>query len=143
MFSSYIHPLQVTQLTIYCFYIHITLSLIFIQISRDRQRGGGYPKWSHLITGGRGGVWSRPKYDHEILEQPLKCSSFINIQMLCLCKFFIQRWWWSFNWNVKNPFQLDSLANMLILIIHNIPKLLAWNGIRGDYVAHNLQAYIL
>jgi hypothetical protein len=24
-----------------------------------------------LITGGRGGVWSRLKYDHEILEQPL------------------------------------------------------------------------
>ena len=24
-----------------------------------------------MITRGRGSVWSRPKYDHEILEQPL------------------------------------------------------------------------
>ena len=33
--------------------------------------GGGIPNDHTWSQGGGGGVWSRPKYDHKILEQPL------------------------------------------------------------------------
>ena len=57
-----------------------------MQISRDRQRGGGV---SQMITldhrGEGGGVWIRPKYDHKILEQSL---IFIMYMVLCNCHMY-------------------------------------------------------
>ena len=55
----------------------------------------------------------------------IKCSSFIKQNVyICVCLMFsIQRWWWSLNWNIKHHLQSDILANMLIIIIHNIWKL--------------------